>query len=153
MRHGARLGLDVGTVRVGVAKCDPSGLLATPVETIQRSIGDAAVVARVLALVEEYDAIECVVGLPISMRGTDTASTLDARNVAELIANHVPTRLVDERLSTVSATSALRASGRSSKSGRSVIDQAAAVVILQHAIESERSRGTAPGVLLETEED
>lgn len=145
-----RVGVDVGTVRVGVARSDPDGLLAVPVETLERR-GDAApVVARVLELAGRLQAIELVVGLPIALSGRDTASTADARAVAALLAEGpVPVRLVDERLTTVTAQGVLRSSGRDTRRGRPVIDQVAAVLLLQHALDVERARGAAPGVALE----
>ncbi|GMA92489.1 hypothetical protein GCM10025869_30180 [Homoserinibacter gongjuensis] len=108
MRRGVRVGVDVGKARVGVARCDPDGLLATPIETLPR---DARTVAAVLAYVHELDAIEVVVGLPLSLSGADTASTTDARQFAAQLADasEVPVRLVDERLSTVTAHRQLQA--------------------------------------------
>ena len=97
MRRGVRLGVDVGTVRVGVARSDPDGLLATPVETVQRGADVASVVARITALADELEAIELIVGLPLSMRGTDTASTADARAVAALLAAGPPARPAGRR--------------------------------------------------------
>ncbi|SDR67101.1 Holliday junction resolvase RuvX [Agrococcus carbonis] len=146
MRRGVRIGVDVGRARVGVARCDPDGLLATPVETIQRATVDP--VARLRELAAELDAIEAVVGLPISLSGGDTPSTQDARDMAAQLAATMPVRLVDERLSTVTASAGMRASGRSAKQQRQTIDQAAAVVILQHALDSERAAGRAPGELV-----
>lgn len=146
MRRGIRIGVDVGRARVGVARCDPDGLIATPVETIQRA--DVDVVARLAAIAAELGAIEAVVGLPISLSGGDTPSTQDARDIAAALAAAIPVRLVDERLSTVTASAGMRAAGRSSRQQRASIDQAAAVVILQHALDSERSAGRAPGELL-----
>lgn len=144
MRPGVRLGVDVGRARVGVAACDRDGLLATPVATLAR--GDAGELSF-RRLVEEHGAIEVVVGLPLSLSGGDTASTTDARELAAAIAGWVdiPVRLVDERLSTVSAQRALRAAGRRSKGSRPVIDQVAAVIILQNALDFERSAGRPPG--------
>jgi putative pre-16S rRNA nuclease len=151
MRRGVRLGIDVGTVRVGVARSDPDGLLATPLETVQRGADVAAVVARIQAIAAELDAIELIVGLPLSLRGADTASTGDARRVAALLADgERPVRLVDERLTTVSAQSALHASGRNTRGSRRVIDQVAAVILLQHALDAERARGEAPGALVDS---
>lgn len=147
MRRGVRIGVDVGRARVGVARCDRDGLLATPVETIQRASVD--VVARLREIAAELDAIEAVVGLPISLSGGDTPSTQDARDMAAQLAEAMPVRLVDERLSTVSASAGMRAAGKSSKQQRQSIDQAAAVVILQHALDSERAAGRAPGELLD----
>ena len=147
MRRGVRIGIDVGKARVGVARTDPDGLLATPVETLARSADGVADIGAVRDLVSELDALEVIVGLPIALSGRDTASTQDARDFAAAIARTVtvPVRLVDERLSTVSAQGALRASGRKGKSLRSVIDQVAAVIIVQHALDLERSSGQPPG--------
>lgn len=143
-RRGVRLGVDVGRARIGVARCDPDGLLATPVETVPR---DDASVTRLIALAEEYDASEILVGLPLNMRGEDTASTTDARTFAAALAtaSGVPVRLVDERLSTVSAHAALRDSGRSQRSSRNIVDQVAAVVLLQQALDVEKSTGRPAG--------
>jgi putative Holliday junction resolvase len=146
-----RLGIDVGKARVGVARCDADGLLAVPVETVPR---DEATVARIAAITTEYDAFEILVGLPISLSGGETASTDDARTVAADIARAIglPVRLVDERLSTVSAHAALRSSGRSQRSSRKLVDQIAAVVLLQQAIDVEKSTGNPAGVLLDPPE-
>lgn len=147
MRPGVRVGVDVGKARIGVARSDNHGMLALPVETVPRGAGD---VAAIVAIATRLEASEIVVGLPLSLSGTDTASTADAREFADRIARDSPVavRLVDERLSTVSAQHALRASGRSTRSSRSVIDQVAAVIILQHALDVERSGGTPPGMLV-----
>lgn len=146
-RPGARLGIDVGRARIGVARCDPSVILAVPVETVPRSAeGEDGDVRRILEIAAEYDAIELVVGNPLSLSGHATASTEDAIAFAErLAAAGAHVRLVDERMSTVSAQQALRSAGKSSRKQRPIIDQAAAVIILQHAIDAERASGTAPG--------
>ncbi|GMM94601.1 MULTISPECIES: Holliday junction resolvase RuvX [Microbacterium] len=143
-RRGVRLGIDVGRARVGVARCDPDGMLATPVETVAR---DDRAVARVREIATELEALEILVGLPLNLRGEDTASTVDAREFAAAIAaaDAPPVRLVDERLSTVSAHAALRLSGRSQKRSRTIVDQVAAVVLLQQALEVEKSTGRPPG--------
>jgi len=144
MRRGVRIGVDVGRARVGVARCDPDGLLATPIETLQR---DDATVAAVLAHAEALDAIEFVVGLPLSLSGGDTPSTADARDfAAELAAASArPVRLVDERLSTVTAQRQLHVGGHSTKRSRAVVDQVAAVIILQNALDTERMTERPPG--------
>lgn len=146
-RRGTRLGVDVGKARVGVARCDPDGMLAVPIETVPRS--DVAA-KRVAELADEYSAFEILVGLPISLAGGETASTADARAFAAEIAAlaDLPIRLVDERLSTVTAHTALRQSGRSQKSSRRIVDQIAAVVLLQQAIDVEKSTGDPAGQLL-----
>ena len=146
MRPGVRLGIDVGKARVGIARSDPGGLLATPVETSPRE--QAA--ARVLELAVEYEAVELVVGLPLSLSGSETLSTKDARDfVAELLElSDIPVRLVDERLSTVSAQGVLFSQGHSAKKQRAIVDQAAAVIILQHLLDSVQAQGRATGELL-----
>lgn len=150
MRPGVRIGVDVGKARIGVARSDAAGLLAIPVETLKRDDTHATDTARIATLVDELDAIEVVVGLPLSLSGGETASTDDARTFARRIADVLdrPVRLVDERLSTVSAHGALRASGRSTKRHRPVVDQVAAVIILQHALDAERIGGSPPGSTL-----
>jgi putative holliday junction resolvase len=150
MRHGVRLGVDVGRARVGLAASDPSGMLASPVETIPRKGDTAPVVARIVEEARERGAIEIVVGLPVSLSGGDTPSTADARAVAqEIAAAGIPVRLIDERLSTVSAQAALHGAGRNTRSSRPVIDQVAAVILLQHALDTERARSEPPGVTVE----
>jgi putative holliday junction resolvase len=153
MRLGVRLGIDVGRARIGVARCDAGALLAVPVETVPRAVDGDADIRRVLELADEYDAIELVVGHPLSLSGAATPSTDDAVAFAErLAAAGASVRLVDERLSTVSAQQALRASGRSSRTQRPIVDQVAAVIILQHAIDTERASGAEPGRVLTTDE-
>jgi putative Holliday junction resolvase len=149
VRPGVRIGIDVGSVRVGVARTDPSGLLAVPVETVARGEGD---LARIAGIVAEHEAVEVVVGLPLSMSGKPGPAAAAAREFATSlmpVVAPVPVRLVDERLSTVSATRDLRAAGRTSRASRAVVDQAAAVVIVQYAVDSERATGVAPGTLVQ----
>ena len=145
MRHGVRLGIDPGDARVGVARSDPSGFLATPVETLKRDRGDLARIAR---LVREEEAVEVVVGLPRSLSGGEGPAALKVRAYAVRLADRVapvPVRLVDERLTTVSAEAMLRDRGRKGQQRRAVVDQAAAVMILQHALDTERATGVPPG--------
>ncbi|WP_446039943.1 Holliday junction resolvase RuvX [Streptomyces sp. SID1121] len=147
MRRGRRLAIDVGDARIGVASCDPDGIIATPVETVPGRDVPAAH-RRLRQLVEEYEPIEVVIGLPRSLNGGEGPAAAKVRTFAQEVARGVapvPVRLVDERMSTVTAGQGLRASGVKSKKGRSVIDQVAAVVILQSALEAERGSGEAPG--------
>ncbi|MEN8652824.1 Holliday junction resolvase RuvX [Streptomyces sp. 21So2-11] len=147
MRRGRRLAIDVGEARIGVASCDPDGVLATPVETVPGRDVPAAH-RRLKQLVDEYEPIEVVVGLPRSLSGGEGPAAAKVRIFAQEIARGiapVPVRLVDERMTTVTASQGLRASGVKSKKGRSIIDQAAAIVILQNALEAERGSGRAPG--------
>ncbi|GHA80453.1 Holliday junction resolvase RuvX [Streptomyces termitum] len=147
MRRGRRIAVDVGDARIGVASCDPDGVLATPVETVPGRDVPAAH-RRLRQIVAEYEPIEVVVGLPRSLSGREGPAATKVRAFAREMAKGiapVPVRLVDERMTTVTATHGLRASGVKAKKGRSVIDQAAAVVILQNALESERVSGRPPG--------
>lgn len=147
MRRGVRLGVDVGDVRIGVAASDPSGLIATPVETVARGPGD---LARLRALATEHDAVEVVVGLPRSLSGGEGPAAVKVRRFAgeladALAADGRAVRLCDERLSTVSAEAVLREQGRKGRRRRAVVDQAAAVVILQNALDTERGTGRPAG--------
>jgi putative holliday junction resolvase len=149
VRPGVRLGVDVGSVRVGVAACDPAGTMASPVETVRRDAGrQRSDVRRIADLVAQLAAIEVIVGLPLSLsgvRGAAAETALDyARQLADQVAP-VPVRVVDERLSTVAAHGQLKAAGLGSRARREAVDQAAAVIILQSALDAERSSGQAPG--------
>ena len=134
MIRGVRLGVDVGSVRVGVAVSDPDGILATPVATLPR---DTALDALV-ALVAEREAVEVVVGHPRHLSGATGASAKDAESFAESLRERVdvPVTLVDERLTTVTATRTLAERGVRGKARRAVVDQAAAVAILQSALDA-----------------
>jgi putative Holliday junction resolvase len=139
--RGRRLGVDVGSVRIGIAVCDPDGILATPVETVRRTAGGHSDLTRIAALVEEYEAVGVVVGLPKTLRNESGTAAGLAREFGDLLAERVAPVTVeyhDERLTTVTASQALRASGRNAKSSRAVIDQAAAVAILQGWLDSRR---------------
>jgi putative Holliday junction resolvase len=139
----------VGDARIGIAQSDPSGLIATPVETVRRGSGD---LARIAAIATEAEAIEVVVGLPRSLSGGEGPAAARVREFAHAIAEAVapvPVRLCDERLSTVTAESVLRERGKKGQKRRAVVDQAAAVVILQNALDTERSAGAAPGEALD----
>jgi putative Holliday junction resolvase len=151
VRTGVRIGIDPGDARIGVARSDPSGFLATPVETVPRGEGD---LARLAELVREAGALEVVVGLPRSLSGGEGPAAAKVREFASALARQVapvPVRLCDERLTTVTAEAMLRERGRKGRSRRSVVDQAAAVVILQQALDTERSSGHAAGELVTTE--
>lgn len=148
MREGVRLGVDAGSVRVGVAKCDPAGVLATPLETVRRGQGDLARIAEIAA---EHEAVEVIVGLPTSLDGSEGPAAAAARQFAAALARLLPPgtlRLFDERLTTVTAQSGLRAGGKNARAQRRVVDQAAATVLLQAALDAERLTGHAPGEMV-----
>lgn len=155
--RGPRLAVDVGTVRVGLAASDADGLLATPVETLPRDQRRRPGrlpkdVARIVREARERCAGCVYVGLPRHLSGSESPSSVAARGYADMLAQAVapiPVRLVDERMSTVSAHQALHAAGRSGRHHRDVVDQAAAVVILQYALDAERASGRRPGERVE----
>ena len=151
MRHGVRLGVDPGDARIGVARSDPTGFLATPLETVRRGKGDLARLAR---LVVEEEAVEVVVGLPRSLSGGEGPAAAKVREFAGRLAERispVAVRLQDERLTTVSAEAMLRDRGKKGAERRAVVDQAAAVFILQHALDSERATGRPAGEIVRGE--
>jgi putative holliday junction resolvase len=147
VREGVRLGVDVGDVRIGVARSDPGGSIATPVETVRRGRGD---LDRLVTVATEEQAVELVVGLPRSLSGREGPAAAKVREFADRLAtvSPVPVRLCDERLSTVSAEAVLRERGKKGQKRRAVVDQAAAVVILQNALDTERTTGAPPGELV-----
>lgn len=149
-RTGVRLGVDWGKARVGVSACDPNGTLAYPVETLPA----ASAVPDLVALVAEYEPIEVVVGLPIDLRGERGPAADYVLSQAHALAAKVavPVLLSDERLSTVSASRRLSQSGKNSKAQRRIIDQAAAVEILQAALEAQRRGRTLEVVIAEVNE-
>lgn len=140
----------MGSVRIGVARSDPSGTLAVPVETVRRGKGD---VAQIVRLAAEYEALEILVGHPLSMSGQPGKAAAIAVDFAEQLAAALPSldiKLVDERLTTVQAQRGMQDSGVTTRQGRDRIDQAAAVIIVQHALEFERQNGEALGTTVRT---
>ncbi|MDT7793184.1 MAG: putative pre6S rRNA nuclease [Mycobacterium sp.] len=145
--RGRRLGVDVGTVRIGVAASDPDGILATPVETVRRDRSNKHL-RRLAQLAAELEAVEVVVGLPRTLADRSGPSARDAVELAEQLAGRIaptPVRLSDERLTTVSAQRSLRDAGIRAKGQRAMIDQAAAVGILQNWLDQRRTALAAHG--------
>lgn len=148
--RGVRLGVDVGQVRVGVARSDPDGILATPLVTLPRDLTTAlpavpSDIAELVRLAAEYAAVELVVGLPVTLAGRHgpaaVGATAYATRLAEAVAP-VPVRLSDERMSTVVASRRLSERGVRGRRHRAVVDQAAAVEILQSWLDAQRRRTT-----------
>ncbi|MGW5241705.1 Holliday junction resolvase RuvX [Monashia sp. NPDC004114] len=147
-RPGARVGVDVGNARVGVAASDPTATFAHPVRTVPRDVAGGSDLAAIVSLVEDLGAVEVVVGLPRLLSGQEGASAQEARLFAGQLAatlGSVSVRLVDERLTTVDAHRRLRDSGVPGRGQRAVVDQAAAVLILQNALDTEAHTGRPPG--------
>lgn len=145
---GVWLGIDVGAVRIGVARCDPRERLATPVETVPTDAYRHTDLDRVLALVAEYEVVGVVVGLPRTLAGREGPAAQAARAFGDALqarAPGLPLRYVDERMTTVLAQRNLTSSGRRGATKRSVIDQAAAVEILQTFLDRKRRASDKPG--------
>jgi putative Holliday junction resolvase len=146
-RRGVRVGIDVGTVRIGVARSDPDGILATPVRTVARTApggtGTPPDMSEIRDIVAELEAVEVIVGIPVSLSGTEQRAASLTREYARDLAtvlDPVPIRFADERMSTVVATRRLRERGVRGKRQRAVVDQAAAVEILQGWLDTQRRR-------------
>jgi len=140
---GIWIGVDVGTVRVGVARSDPAGILASPLVTLARDPAGDRDIAELAALVTDAEAVGVVVGLPMTLRGAEGKSAEMARSYAERLAariSPIPVRHLDERLTTVSAQRKLQNGVRGSRKVRAIIDQAAAVELLQHWLDVMRER-------------
>ena len=133
-RFGRRIAFDYGDVRIGVAVCDPDGLLATPLEVI--SSKDPSLIANIRVLIEEYEPVKLYVGRPKMLSGADSTAVDKANAFAEKLTNHfdIEITMIDERLSTVSAARSLREAGIDAKSAKSKIDSVAAVAILEQGL-------------------
>jgi putative Holliday junction resolvase len=145
MRQGVRLAVDAGSVRIGVARSDPDGILASPLAVVRSGPGALDELARLAA---GTNAIEVIVGLPTSLSGREGAAAAIARRFAADLAGRitpVPVRLVDERFTTTQAHEALRRGGKDTRARREIVDAAAAAVLLQAALDAERATGRPPG--------
>ncbi|MFE9957896.1 Holliday junction resolvase RuvX [Micromonospora sp. NPDC005299] len=148
LSRGVRLGVDVGQVRVGVARSDPHGILATPLVTLARDLttGPDAVptdIAELVRLAAEHEAVEIVVGLPVNLAGKHGPAAANVSAYAARLADvmgSIPVTLTDERMSTVVASRRLAERGVRGKRQRAVVDQAAAVEILQSWLDAQRRR-------------
>lgn len=150
--QGVKLGVDVGMVRVGLASCDPEGILATPVKTLKRDVKKNSDIRVLVKEVAARGAVQVFVGLPKTLKGEEKSSALMARDYAETLAAllaeaelEVAVHLIDERLTTVTAHQALHQAGLDSREHRKVVDQVAAVAILQHAIDMQKARNENVG--------
>jgi putative Holliday junction resolvase len=148
MERGSRLAIDVGTVRIGLAVSDPDSIISNPLSAVARSkvLNDS--LQEILSLILENGVIEVYVGDPLSLSGVETASTQDARQFALQLAEltSVPVRLVDERLTTVTASAKLRLNGKNAKAAKSLIDSASAVEILEQALRISKQSGKPAGL-------
>jgi putative Holliday junction resolvase len=137
-RLGRRLAFDYGDVRIGVAVCDPDGILATPLEFL--STKDPALKISILALCSQYEPVKIYVGLPLNLSGEESEATKKAIAFSDLLTQFVscPVKLVDERLTTSSASAALSQAGVNAKEQRKKIDSQSAVIILESGLAQDR---------------
>ena len=133
-RFGRRIAFDYGDVRIGVAICDPDGLLATPLDVLLSK--DPALIAKIRVLIQEYEPVKLYVGLPMMLKEADSTAVDKANSFAEKLTDNfdIEIALIDERLSTVSAARSLREAGVDAKSAKAKIDSAAAVAILEQGL-------------------
>ena len=150
MRAGIRIALDLGSVRIGVARCDATGTLASA-HDVWKAADLGALIVQLRDLIDEYEPIEIVVGLPTDMRGEQGIAAQNVVQQTRELKSHFPDvtwRLVDERLTTATARKQLAASGYSTRTDRKLIDAASAVVLLEDTLEAERRQGVAPGEIV-----
>jgi putative Holliday junction resolvase len=147
MRRGVRLALDWGDARIGVAASDPDGVLAYPATTVEAGAGE---IDQLAAVVADYEPIEVLVGFPRSLSGGEGPAAAKARERAKRLAGVIaaPVRLVDERLTTVTASQRLHEGGKRAREQRELIDAAAAVAILEQALAFEQSQEKPAGELV-----
>ena len=140
MLKGRRIAFDYGDVRIGVAISDPDSILASPLTTL--SSGDPKLFAQISELITEHEPVALYVGEPLNLSGQSSTSAQKAGAFAEKLQSEfsIPVTMIDERLSTVSATNAMRQSGVNAKDARSKIDMAAAVAILEQGLAIERAK-------------
>jgi putative holliday junction resolvase len=138
-RIGRRIAFDYGDVRIGVAVCDPDGILATPYGALQSK--DPQLMSRIFELIQEFEPVKFYIGLPVQLSGVDSESTRKAREFGESLASKfdIPCEYIDERLSTVSAVKNLAEAGISAKEAKNKIDAMAAVQILEQGLRKVRS--------------
>jgi putative Holliday junction resolvase len=144
---GRKLAIDIGRARLGIAISDLSGILSSPLDSVRRIADDSETIKEILKIVADNEVQEIYVGDPVSLSGEITTSTDDARNFASLLQSTtvLPVRLIDERLTTVTAARNLRDLGKNAKTSKSLIDSASAVVILEAVFQVERVSGEAAG--------
>ena len=140
MQRGRRIAFDYGDVRIGVAVSDPDSLLSSPLTTLKAT--DKNLSSQILQIITEIEPVTIYVGRPSLLSGNDGVATEKATEFVSLLRTitHVPIELIDERMSTISASRNLREAGRSAKESKDAIDMAAAVAILEFAIDIEKRR-------------
>jgi putative Holliday junction resolvase len=141
------IGVDLGSRRIGVAVSDSAGAVASPIEVLLRSGDEERDHRGLQALVSEYEAEVAVVGLPISLDGSEGPAATAYRAEAERMGDRlsVPVETYDERFTTVTAEQQLREAGVRGPDRRKIIDKVAAAVLLQAWLDSRALRSSPPG--------
>ena len=136
VRRGARIAFDYGSARIGVAVCDPEGIMASPLTTVDAT--SAAQFADISAIIDDYSPVELVVGNPRSLDGVERKAAKGAQEFCNNLAKHtdIPVILIDERLTTAGAHRAMSLAGKNSRQRRKTVDAAAAAIILQNYLDS-----------------
>ena len=139
MQRGRRIAFDYGDIRIGVAVCDPDGIISSPLAVLRAE--DRNLRSEIQSLIAEYEPVQIFIGLPKQLSGVESSSAEKARNFGAMIAELTSIEIVyiDERLSTVSAQSKLREAGKSTRESKELIDAMAAVEILELGLQSARS--------------
>jgi putative Holliday junction resolvase len=140
MQRGRRIAFDYGDVRIGVAMSDPDSILASPLTTLASS--DPKLFQQIALLIDEHEPVALYVGEPLNLSGESSESAQKAAAFAEKLQMevNVPVTMIDERLSTVTATNAMRQSGVSAKDARSKVDMSAAVASLEQGLAIEKAK-------------
>lgn len=135
--RGRRIAFDYGDARIGLAVCDPDGILSSPLPAIRT--GDPKLFASIEKVLDEYQPVAIYIGLPLHMSGESGDSAEKARAFGEEVSNRfkIPVHFIDERLSTVLAQRKLKDAGVSSRDSKELIDSMAAVSILEQGLLSE----------------
>jgi len=140
MQRGRRIAFDYGDVRIGVAVSDPDSILSSPLATLKAT--DKNLLEQISAIFSEIEPVAIYVGRPALLSGNDGTAAEKAAGFASLLSTvtEVPVKMIDERMSTVSAARNLREAGRNARDSKKEIDMAAAVAILDFAIEIEKRK-------------
>ncbi len=140
MQRGRRIAFDYGDARIGVAASDADSILVSPLATLSTS--SKTLFKEISMIFQDVDPVEIYVGKPTNLNGVDSIATSKAIDFVEELKKitQIPIKLIDERMSTVSASKSLRQAGIDAKSSKSIIDMAAAVAILEFAISIEKGK-------------
>ena len=140
MLRGRRIAFDYGDVRIGVAVSDPDSILSSPLTTLKAT--DKSLLKQISEILADIEPVTIYVGRPALLSGNNGSATEKATEFVEILSTitHVPIEMIDERMSTLSAARNLREAGRNAKDSKDTIDMAAAVAILNFALEIEKRK-------------